>query len=41
LFDRLAATGSQVWITGTERAPFDDIGAASWFVVADGSVSAA
>ena len=41
LFDRLAATGSQVWITGTERAPFDDIGTASWFVVADGTVSAA
>jgi DNA replication and repair protein RecF len=41
LFDRLAATGSQVWITGTERAPFDDIGAASWFAVADGTVSVA
>ncbi|WP_066592819.1 DNA replication/repair protein RecF [Sphingomonas pruni] len=41
LFDRLAVTGSQVWITGTERAPFDDIGAASWFAVADGTVSAA
>ena len=41
LFDRLAATGSQVWITGTERAPFDDIGAASWFTVADGTVSTA
>jgi DNA replication and repair protein RecF len=41
LFDRLAATGSQVWITGTERAPFDDIGAASWFTVVDGTVSAA
>jgi DNA replication and repair protein RecF len=40
LFDRLAATGSQVWITGTERAPFDDIGAASWFTVADGTISA-
>jgi len=41
LFDRLAATGSQVWITGTERAPFDDIGKASWFAVADGTLSAA
>jgi DNA replication and repair protein RecF len=41
LFGRLAATGSQVWITGTERAPFDDIGAASWFAVADGTVSTA
>ncbi|MGN6819762.1 MAG: DNA replication/repair protein RecF [Sphingomonas sp.] len=41
LFDRLAATGSQVWITGTERAPFEEIGTASWFAVADGTVSAA
>jgi len=41
LFARLAATRSQVWITGTERAPFDEIGAASWFTVADGTVSAA
>jgi DNA replication and repair protein RecF len=41
LFDRLAATGSQVWITGTERAPFEDIGTASWFTVADGTVSTA
>ncbi len=41
LFDRLAATGSQVWITGTERAPFDGIGAASWFAVAGGTISLA
>jgi DNA replication and repair protein RecF len=39
LFDRLAATGSQTWITGTERAPFDRIGAASWFGVADGRIT--
>ena len=40
LFDRLAATGGQVWITGTERAPFDGIVKASWFAVADGAVRA-
>ena len=40
LFDRLAATGGQVWITGTERAPFDGIGPARWFRVADGEVRA-
>ncbi len=39
LFDRLAATGGQTWITGTERAPFDGIGTASWFAVADGTVA--
>jgi DNA replication and repair protein RecF len=41
LFERLAATGSQVWITGTERAPFEDIHQASWFAVTDGTVSLA
>ena len=41
LFDRLAATGGQIWMTGTERTPFDGIAAASWFTVADGNVSAA
>jgi DNA replication and repair protein RecF len=40
LFDRLAATGSQVWMTGTEPAPFAEIGQASWFDVADGQVTA-
>lgn len=40
LFDRLAATGSQVWMTGTERSPFDGIGDASWFDVADGRITA-
>lgn len=38
LFDRLSATGGQVWITGTERAPFDGIGGASWFTVEDGRI---
>ena len=41
LFERLAATGGQVWITGTERAPFEDIQDASWFAVDDGKVSPA
>jgi len=39
LFDRLAATGSQVWMTGTERAPFERIGDATWLTVADGRVN--
>ncbi|MGN6278267.1 MAG: DNA replication/repair protein RecF [Sphingomonas sp.] len=30
LFDRLAGRG-QVWLTGTERAPFDTIADASWY----------
>ena len=41
LFDRLAATGGQVWITGTERAPFEDVHDASWFTVDDGTVAPA
>jgi DNA replication and repair protein RecF len=41
LFDRLAATGGQVWITGTERTPFEGIGNASWFAVDDGTVARA
>jgi DNA replication and repair protein RecF len=41
LFDRLASTESQVWITGTERAPFDGIDEAAWFTVAAGRVSQA
>lgn len=36
LFDRLSATGGQVWITGTEPAPFDGIGQATWIEVAHG-----
>ena len=39
LFERLAATGSQTWITGTERAPFEGIGEASWFAVAEGRIA--
>ncbi len=39
LFGRLAADGGQVWMTGTERAPFAGIGAAgTWLEVADGTV---
>jgi DNA replication and repair protein RecF len=40
LFDRLSATGSQVWITGTEAAPFDGIGEATWIDVAHGRLIA-
>jgi DNA replication and repair protein RecF len=36
LFDRLAATGGQVWMTGTEPALFDGIGAATRLHVAGG-----
>lgn len=38
LFDRLAATGSQVWMTGTEAALFDGLSAATRLRVADGHV---
>ncbi|OYW88547.1 MAG: DNA replication/repair protein RecF, partial [Sphingobium sp. 32-64-5] len=38
LFDRLAATGSQIWMTGTEAALFDGIGEATRLHVADGHV---
>ncbi|MBN8809173.1 MAG: DNA replication/repair protein RecF [Sphingomonas sp.] len=36
LFDRLAATGGQVWMTGTETAPFapTEQTAATWFTLA-------
>jgi DNA replication and repair protein RecF len=36
LFERLAAAGGQVWMTGTEPALFDGISDASRFTVADG-----
>lgn len=36
LFDRLAAMGSQVWMTGTEAELFDGIGAATRFIVSGG-----
>ncbi len=39
LFERLSATGSQVWITGTEAAPFADIGAATWLRVENGRIA--
>lgn len=40
LFDRLAARGGQVWLTGTEREPFAGIGeSATWLTVAAGRVS--
>jgi len=39
LFDRLAAEGGQVWMTGTERGPFAAIGArGTWLEVRDGAV---
>jgi DNA replication and repair protein RecF len=38
LFDRLAATGGQVWMTGTEPALFEGIGAATRLVVEGGRV---
>ena len=38
LFARLAGAGGQVWMTGTEPALFDGIGAATRFTVADGGV---
>ncbi|MEO5494851.1 MAG: DNA replication/repair protein RecF [Sphingomonas sp.] len=40
LFDRLAFTGSQVWMTGTEPAPFAGIADATWFDLADGRITA-
>ncbi len=41
LFDRLRATGGQVWMTGTEAALFDGMGEAKRFVVSEGQVVAA
>lgn len=39
LYDRLAASGAQVWMTGTELAPFAEIsGEAALWQVADGKV---
>jgi DNA replication and repair protein RecF len=40
LFERLAGAGGQVWMTGTERSPFEGIGAATWLTVVDGMVEA-
>ena len=39
LFERLAATGSQIWMTGTEAALFDGIDDATRLLVAEGRVS--
>jgi DNA replication and repair protein RecF len=42
LFDRLAAAGGQVWMTGTEAALFEDVGeGASWWQVAAGRIEPA
>ncbi|UVO54960.1 DNA replication/repair protein RecF [Sphingomonas sp. SUN039] len=39
LFDRLATGGGQVWLTGTEREPFEAIGTnASWLAVENGAI---
>ncbi len=38
LFERLAETGSQVWMTGTEQALFEGLESASRFVVEEGLV---
>ena len=41
LFDRLAAGGGQVWLTGTETDPFEAVGKdATWLSVADGRITA-
>jgi DNA replication and repair protein RecF len=40
LFERLADGGGQVWMTGTETAPFTEIGAASRFEIDRGAVRA-
>ncbi len=39
LFGRLAETGGQVWMTGTEADLFAGIGAATWLAVADGRIA--
>jgi len=41
LFDRLGATGGQVWMTGTEPALFDSAPAASRYRVHDGRIESA
>jgi DNA replication and repair protein RecF len=38
LFERLAATGGQVWMTGTEPALFEGIGAATRLIVQAGRI---
>jgi DNA replication and repair protein RecF len=39
LFDRLARTGGQVWMTGTERNLFNDLPSASHYGVTSGCIS--
>jgi DNA replication and repair protein RecF len=39
LFERLAAAGGQVWLTGTERSLFDGLdGGSTWLFVANGKI---
>jgi DNA replication and repair protein RecF len=38
LFDRLAAAGGQVWLTGTERSLFEAIDEARWLEVKNGRI---
>ena len=38
LFERLARSGGQIWLTGTERALFEGIEAATWLAVRGGAV---
>ena len=38
LFDRLRATGGQVWMTGTEASLFEELGAATRLIVDNGHV---
>lgn len=38
LFERLARSGGQIWLTGTERALFDGISDATWLAIGGGVV---
>lgn len=41
LFSRLAASGGQVWMTGTEQSLFSNLGTdATWLTVEDGAIAA-
>lgn len=40
LFERLASSGGQIWLTGTERTLFGGIGRATWLSVNSGVVEA-
>jgi DNA replication and repair protein RecF len=39
LFERLAAGGGQVWMTGTERPLFEGLGSATWLAVEQGAAT--